>query len=216
MKTHPTKGNGASIRLIREHLNYQGDDCIPWPFFRNPVNGYGHLAYEGKQCAAHRLMCRLAHGEPPTPQHQAAHSCHVRHCINPRHLSWKTLSQNMLDKRANGTVTNAWWGQRGKITAEQAGEIRALKGQETQAATAARYGITESNVRKIQEGKTWKPGAQRPPLTFKQAEAIRAATGDPSTLVPSLAAQYGVSTSAVYRVRAGKSYKRPETHDFPT
>lgn len=145
---------GASDFIAR-HIAHQGDECVLWPWTRNPVNGYAQGAYRRRHGNIHRIMCELAHGAAPTPQHVAAHSCHVRHCINPRHLSWKTASENMLDKRENGTVNHAFWGRYGKLTAEQATRIFDLKGQMTQAKIAARFSITESNVRNIHKGKTW-------------------------------------------------------------
>lgn len=156
MSASHNKGKGAGVKFIREHAGDLHDDCVPWPFSIQP-NGYGFLSFEGRSFYSHRFMCALAHGLPPTPKHHAAHSCHNRACINPRHLSWKTLSENMLDRRDNGTANNPWWGKDGKLTVEQAAEILALKGADTQARIAARFGITESNVRKIQTGKTWGP-----------------------------------------------------------
>jgi hypothetical protein len=41
------------------------------------------------------------------------------------------------------------------VEQRQAGQIRSLRGIETVIETAARYGVTESNVRQIQDGKTW-------------------------------------------------------------
>jgi hypothetical protein len=38
----------------------------------------------------------------------------------------------MLDKRANGTANNAWWGRKGKLTPAEASAVLALKGQATQ------------------------------------------------------------------------------------
>jgi hypothetical protein len=78
------------------------------------------LGYLGDTLYAHRLMCQLAHGDPPTPDHIAAHSCGRGHegCVNPNHLSWKTYSENELDKRVHGTTRNPWWGKKGKLTRE--------------------------------------------------------------------------------------------------
>lgn len=79
----------------------------------------------------------------------------------------------MLDKRQNGTVNHAWWGRKGKLTAEQASAILDLKGKETQDAIAKRFGITESQVRNIHNGKNWGPriaeyrSAQKSSLHFR-------------------------------------------------
>lgn len=50
-------------------------------------------------------MCQKAHGDPPSPKHDAAHSCGRGHegCVNPNHLSWKTKKQNQADRITHGT-----------------------------------------------------------------------------------------------------------------
>ena len=145
-----TKGNGQTIKWIRQHQNYPHDDwCLMWPFYR--LRGYGSFGYLGKQYYAHRFMCELTHGAPPTPQHQAAHSCGNGHlgCVNPRHLSWKTKSQNQLDCREHGTQAKHYGGNKGRLTREQAEEIRQMKGEKTQVEIAEQYGVSESTVSDI-------------------------------------------------------------------
>jgi predicted transcriptional regulator len=150
------RGKGYGVRFLREHVTFQGDECLPWPLVVHPICGYGYFGFEGKSYYAHRFMCALAHGEAPTAEHQAAHSCGNARCVNPRHLSWKTKSENELDKREHGTANKSWWGWAGKLTADQVVEIRSLEGKMTQEAIAQRFGVTQSNVRKIHQGKTWK------------------------------------------------------------
>ncbi len=142
---------GEATAFFERALAHDSDECLLWPFSCNPINGYPHL----NGGFAHIAMCRRIKGERPTPKHEAAHSCHKRNCIAPRHLSWKTHSENMLDKRENGTANKAWWGHKGKLNADQVAEIRALKGQMTQAAIATRFNITEATVRNVQTGKTY-------------------------------------------------------------
>src|SRR5437879_1542174 len=114
MSNPSTKGNGAAMAWIVAHVNYQGDDCLPWPFSR--LNGYGRGGHNGTPFYANRMMCEKAHGPPPTPEHEAAHSCGngPQGCTNPRHLSWKTPSANQLDRAEHGNPNS--WGWRGKIT----------------------------------------------------------------------------------------------------
>lgn len=124
-----TKGNGKTIQWIRDHQAYQHDDwCLMWPFSR--TRGYGTFVYLGKGYYAHRFMCELVHGEPPTPAHQAAHSCGNGHlgCVNPKHLAWKTQSENQLDCREHGTQAKTDTGNKGRLSLALADEIRALKG----------------------------------------------------------------------------------------
>lgn len=134
-----------------QQVGHQGDDCLLWPY-SCCTPGYGMFMFEKVRRLAHRFMCELAHGEPPEG-HQAAHSCGNRRCVNPHHLSWKTGAHNQLDRRKHGTNNKT----RTKINATQADQIRKLRGLETSIQTAARYGVTESNVRLIQDGKTWGP-----------------------------------------------------------
>lgn len=135
-----------------QQVEYDGDECVLWPF-ACCTPGYGIFQYEKKRHLAHRFMCEQKNGAPPDADLHAAHSCGNRRCVNPNHLSWKSQSDNQLDRRVHGTRNKT----RTKITALQADQIRKLKGLETSVQTAARYGVTESNVRLIQEGKTWGP-----------------------------------------------------------
>lgn len=153
--TPKNKGKGAGLTLIRSSLSYEGDDCILWPLYINSESGYPTVCVDHKSRNGHSYMCELAHGPRPTPQHHAAHSCHVRHCINPRHLSWKTPSENMLDKRENGTAVTHSWGSQGKFTPEQVQHIRDMEGQHTQAAIARTFGVTEATIRNIYKGRTY-------------------------------------------------------------
>lgn len=99
-----TKHVGETEKWCRAAAQYTGAECLLWPFKRVYPNGYG--AYNTRQLAttAHRFVCRLAHGEPPQPKLQAAHSCGNRLCCNPRHLRWATCRENLADRKAHGTL----------------------------------------------------------------------------------------------------------------
>lgn len=146
-KTAANKGKGAGIKFLRDHVTYQGDDCVLWPLAH--PNGYGQLGHNGQLHYAHRLMCEMAHGPAPEGKIEAAHNCGNGLCVNPRHLEWKTPSANQADRATHGTKSR---GRVGKISPEQAAEIRALRGTLSQEQIAARYGITRSNVSHIQCG----------------------------------------------------------------
>lgn len=150
MTNSPNKGRGAAIQWLRAHVGYRSDDCLTWPF--GGCNGYGHLGWNGRQHYAHRLMCEFAHGPAPTPEHEAAHSCgRGQHkCVNPFHLSWKTPSDNQYDRRQHGTKSG---GGRGKITDDQAAQIRALRGVKPQREIAEMFGISRANVSLIMNDK---------------------------------------------------------------
>lgn len=148
MTNAPNKGKGKGIAWLRDHIAYSGDDCLRWPYSRD-TKGYGSFGYCGKVLRAHRMMCELAHGEPPTPKHQASHECGngANACCNPRHLSWKTNGENQRDKRRHGTADNG--GGRtngGKLSPRQRHEIRALKGIVPIMELATRYGVKRGTI----------------------------------------------------------------------
>jgi hypothetical protein len=147
-----SRGKGAGIRFLREHVNHQGSDCLKWPL--KGSNGYGVFGYMGETHYAHRYMCELVHGPAPSPSHEAAHSCGNGHrgCVNPRHISWKTKSENQADRALHGTKCT---GGRGKLTSEQAEQIKALRGKFPQREVAEMFGISRANVSLIQNGNTW-------------------------------------------------------------
>lgn len=139
-------GRGKGIAFLRAHLSYQGTDCVHWPY-HTQIDGYGNLGYNGGGMKrAHRLMCELAHGKPPTPKHEAAHSCGVARCVNPKHLSWKTRSENEIDKRVHGTARGGH-GTRTRLTAEQITDIRENKGKLPQHLLAKKHGLKRAGVR---------------------------------------------------------------------
>src|SRR6185369_12863447 len=140
----PNKGKGKAFRWLQEHVNHQGDACLIWPFAGDKRVNRGMLGHNGKHYWAHRLMCELAHGAPPTPKHQATHNCGKGHykCVNPRHLEWKTNSGNQLDRAKNGNALRNPHGPQSPLTPEQRAEIVALKGTMTQMAIAAKFGVS--------------------------------------------------------------------------
>lgn len=159
MSTPSTKGRGRGIEFLRLLVGYKGTACVTWPF-SDDGRGYGVLGYLGKHHKAHRFMCELAHGAPPTPEHQAAHNCgngHLR-CVNPRHLSWKTPTENMADSVEHGTARFDTGRKHRKLTVEQVREIIAQRGKETQQSLGERFGVSWRQIGKIQRGVSWRGG----------------------------------------------------------
>ncbi len=144
--------DGAGLEWLLFHRGYPGEDCIVWPLARNR-QGYGTQAFNGRTQGAHRAMCILAHGEPPSSEHEAAHSCGRGHegCVNPNHLSWKTPKENGADKVLHAELT----GRTGhmKLTHAQCLEIIALRGTSPQSHVARRYGVSEATISRLLSGK---------------------------------------------------------------
>lgn len=164
------KGKGKAAAWLKAHVDFQGDVCLPWPFCRDR-KGYGSLAYEGKSRWAHRVMCELVHGEPPTPKHQAAHECGKGHygCVNPRHLFWKTSSENHLDRRKTGSMLRNIHGPNSRLPKETIAQFIALKGKKTQVEIAKMFGVSTGCVEYWQHAKR-----QRYPEGASPAERLEA------------------------------------------
>jgi hypothetical protein len=146
------------MRWIHEvAIHHLGEDCLMWPYSKGD-HGYGKLtAADGKRVGAHRYVCQLVRGDPPTPEHEAAHSCGQGHigCVNPHHLEWKTHTENEADKRAHGTHTRGERSARAKLTEQQVIDIVDLRGVESQTKLAKRFGVSPGTVADIHCGKKW-------------------------------------------------------------
>lgn len=166
----------ASKKWLQDHVSHEGNECLTYPFYR-PRNGYGVIWDDGRRTGAHRLMCRLAHGEPEDEKLEAAHSCGNGHlgCVNPNHLRWKTRSANILESAEHGRVFNKFGRPgtrrdgtyvpagvggvtkgRALVTAEQVSEIRRLKAEGKRVKDlAGQYGVHYSTISKIVSGANW-------------------------------------------------------------
>ena len=150
--------HGEPRRWLEAHASHDGDDCLMWPFPRGD-KGYGQVAMPGRTSTpAHRLMCRIAHGEPPAPEYHAAHSCGKGRdgCVNPKHLRWTTPIGNMADKEAHGTVAAGERNGSSKLTRAQVVEIRSLKGSVSQEKIGKMFGVAQSTISEIHLGKKWR------------------------------------------------------------
>lgn len=156
--------NGGRTRLgephkwLNDHVAHDGDDCLPWPYSKMDT-GYGLVKGEGPRLLAHREMCRLANGEPPTPKHEAAHSCGNGHlgCVNPKHLRWDTHQGNMADVVAHGTHTRGERQPTHKLTEGEVLEVRAMyaAGDVSQAELARNFGVGQAQIGRIIRRERW-------------------------------------------------------------
>lgn len=143
---------GSSEAFLRANLGHSGDECLEWPFRRVPT-GYGLAVIGGVQKRASRWMCILAHGEPPSPRHEAAHGCGNAGCVNPRHLRWATPAENCADKLAHGTHNRGAKHPKTKLTPADVAEIRAAPPDLR--ALMAKFGVSKGCVSKIRSGSRW-------------------------------------------------------------
>lgn len=145
----------ATVEWLLSHVGHKGAECLTWPFSTN--GGYGQTWWNGKPALASRVMCTLAHGEPPTPEHHAAHSCGKgdEGCVHPEHLSWKTPLANQHDKFSHGTTNRGDRHGMSKLTADQVTAIRSLRSSRSTAELSRQFGVTQKTINGILAGRSW-------------------------------------------------------------
>lgn len=137
-------------------LPYRGDECLKWPYSLDG-HGYGVIRNRRYRGFVHRIVCQETNGPPPTSAYEAAHSCGNGHlsCVTPRHLSWKTHRENISDMVDHGTRAFGEQCGSSKLTETQVREIISMRGTMTHRKIAAKFGLSQSHVTRILNGKMW-------------------------------------------------------------
>lgn len=145
---------GESLKYFREIvIPYDGDDCLIWPYGKTTA-GYGALeTHEGKRYV-HRLVCEMVHGPTPSKALHVAHGCGNSSCVNSRHLRWATRKENEKDKIEHGTRAMGVSCNFAKLTEEKVRAIRRMSGI-PQKEVADIFGISQTQVSRIQSGRSW-------------------------------------------------------------
>jgi hypothetical protein len=135
---------------------HDGAFCLIWPFTRN-TTGYGFLYRNSKRTSAHRVACEIENGPPPTPKHEAAHSCGCGHlgCVSPKHLSWKTRAENAADAMVHGTAPQGAKHGCAVLSERDVHLIRLLKGRGNSRDISELFGVSRSTVQHIHLGRKW-------------------------------------------------------------
>lgn len=105
----------------------------------------------------HRLVAKAFIGEPPTPQHQAAHK--DGNVLNNAwtNLRWATCKENQADKKLHGTHLVGELVGNARLSEPRVREIRSeyANGDSSQRALAKRHGVCQQTISLIVRGKTW-------------------------------------------------------------
>lgn len=191
---------GSTAAWLREHVSYEGKDCLFWPYARNR-NGYGTATIDRYYTLAHRHMCILAHGEPPFPKAEAAHFCGggADGCVHPKHVRWATRSVNQQDKTLHGTH----YTHNQRLTEAQVLEI--FSDDRAPKVIAKAYGCSAFHVTGIKRGHSWSHLTGQEPIERSRhvlaSDVVKAVFVDPR---PSriVAAEYGLRPYTVWLIRA--------------
>lgn len=145
---------GGPLAWLRSLIERAGDECVLWPFDSFNNHGYGNLRFEGRSQIASRVVCRLAHGEPPEGKPWALHSCHTPACCNPNHLRWGSEAENAADRAGDGTRL---FGERhpgARMTELKVLEVRASSARTSDLALL--YGVSAGCITAIRKRITWR------------------------------------------------------------
>lgn len=137
---------GHDMRPIASALTYVGD--------------YARLVVtlgRGRHRKVSRLVCATFHGPAPSPRHHAAHLNGDSLDNRPQNLTWKAPAENEADKILHGTSNRGERQGQSKLTADQIREIRQVyrAGGVYQRTLAERYGVAQSHISMIINGKQW-------------------------------------------------------------
>ena len=130
-------------------------ECWLWKAAQFPKGHGAFAAYDAAtgrrfMVRAHRLVFFLATVQQPEA---VMHKCDVPQCCNPDHLEAGTVLLNNLDRDKKGRVRHGERHADAKLSAADVSSIRAMVGTVTQAAIAARFGVSPSQVSMILSGK---------------------------------------------------------------
>lgn len=147
---------GSRNEWLNSNSCHTGDECLNWPFGTLRTAGIG-VSIDGKRVGAQRAMCILAHGQPPSSDHEAAHSCGNGHlgCLNPKHLRWATPKENQQERILHGTDNRGAKAPMAKLNETQVLMIREQKGKESSRALASRFGVSRTAIKYIWSGRNW-------------------------------------------------------------
>ena len=132
-------------------------DCWEWTTGKTG-GGYGQFWFNGKTQYAHRFSYELHHG--PIPPGEGYHGTCVCHhcdnpsCVNPDHLYIGTQQDNMDDKAEKGRASRGEANYKAKLNEDDVKMIRCMRGH-TQRALATLFGVSQAQVDRIINRKTW-------------------------------------------------------------
>lgn len=142
---------------LRQLVSIETDACTLWGRSIT-ASGYPLVQFDERAIVGHRLVCWDTYGPPPFDGAQAAHSCGVKRCVNPRHIRWATRQENEADKKRHGTYQ---YGERNpavKLSDAQVAAIRRGYAEGVSRRTIAWYfGLSQGHVCNIINNKVRVP-----------------------------------------------------------
>ena len=131
------------------------DDCWLWRGYARE-NGYGSASIGRKSVSAHKFSYELHYGSVPAGL-VVMHTCDVKRCVNPYHLTLGTPSDNTQDALQKGRFPVGEESSSARLTARDVDAIRAaFRSGDSKRSIAERFGVHRSTVQDIIHGRTWR------------------------------------------------------------
>jgi hypothetical protein len=146
----------ARERFLAKVCPQKGKGCWLWQGLVR-ADGYGATRLEGREQGAHRVAWKLFRGKIPLGV-VVCHRCDVRACVNPAHLFLGTAAENARDMSAKGRNRRGEKHGSAKLKLEQVRRIKGMLAEDRMymSEIAREFGVSETTIRAIREGKTWK------------------------------------------------------------
>lgn len=80
-----------------------------WYFLGKLTNGYGNIYIGGKTWWAHQLSWSINKNKNIPHGKIIMHLCHMRKCVNPKHLKLGTYKENSEDARRTNLKHNRFY-----------------------------------------------------------------------------------------------------------
>lgn len=150
-------------RFLSMVLPVTESGCWLWTGALLTANGYAKFSL-GKETnwrtiSGHRFSYKTYKGDIPEGL-CVLHSCDVRSCVNPNHLSLGTYKENSEDavRKGRNRFTKGRESSQSKLTEDDVIKIRFLfnKGKCSSRALGEMFGISHRHVQNIAKGKKWR------------------------------------------------------------
>ena len=139
---------------LKKYSDITASLCWIWRGAANPI--YGVMYFKRRQTYAHRVSYEVSTGIDPG-SFRVCHHCDNPLCINPDHLFLGTDKENMEDCRRKGRGIHGSLCTNSKLKKENVLEIRRLlESGISQYKIAKQFGIAQTSVSGIKNGRYWK------------------------------------------------------------
>lgn len=152
----PARSTAWAEREFRRLAAIETDECVIWPYAKGSQRGYGQVYIAGQKLYAHREALTSRVPQPLDKPYARHGPCNKPACMNYRHLSWGTPTENNLDQRRDGTAMLGERNPMARLTAEDVAVIRRdFANGVSQRQLAKRHGVAVMTIWRAIRGVSW-------------------------------------------------------------